>query len=696
MSSAAQPAPPSCTPRPFPLAPHPSHHPPLYCITPPSLQLGEGSYGEVYTAVDRRSGEVVAVKIIPLDPSAVTAAAATAAATTANTAAAASGAGTGDGAAGSVGGAAAAAASAAAEPGAELQHEIAILQRCHSPFLVAYKGSWLAPAPGTGGVTSGGTASPPAEMWIVLEYCGAGSMADLLSVCDVDLSEGEIADTLAAVLQGLAFLHSGGGEGGAPIIHRDLKAGNILLTEDGGAKLGDFGVSAQLSSTMTKRRTVIGSPYWMAPEVICESAYGPSADIWSLGITAIELAEGRPPLSAVHPMRAIFLIPSRQPPRLPCVTDPPATAAATATTDSSGRTYSAEFCDFVAQCCQKDPDARPTAAALLSHPFITPALARMADFAATLAQVATSSTAATGTATTAGGIDNQAVLRELASSACISPLLADLVDMCLPSIEAARREGVVAAAEAAPGSGGEQEGGGSRRIAAPLAIGPPPRTAAATAAASLQRPGRGTGTGTGIATSTLRSLQRSRASLTPRTEPAAHATAATAAASEGAGAGGEAGDSVRIHMEPIAPTAQPATAITGAASSGTAPSSGAPAAATTAAEPVPSFVSRYRQQQAEIAASKAQRGHTAATIASGTLVTAPSPPSLQSDAALADPMCADAVALARLSRQQLLQRVEGAHAAFQQRLQSLQAQHEAAVNALQAALRAAEDNAAQQ
>jgi serine/threonine protein kinase len=118
----------------------------------------------------------------------------------------------------------------------------------------------------------------------------------------------------------------------------------------------DFGVSAQLVSTLSKRQTVIGTPYWMAPEVLKESAYDTKADIWSLGITAIEMATGEPPHANVHPMRAIFLIPAKPAPTLP-----------------QPENWSSEFNDFIAKCLIKDPAARPSASELLSHPFIASA-----------------------------------------------------------------------------------------------------------------------------------------------------------------------------------------------------------------------------------------------------------------------------------------------------------------------------------
>eukprot|EP00479_Gromia_sphaerica_P007337 TRINITY_DN2406_c0_g1_i1.p1 TRINITY_DN2406_c0_g1~~TRINITY_DN2406_c0_g1_i1.p1 ORF type:complete len:259 (+),score=34.18 TRINITY_DN2406_c0_g1_i1:434-1210(+) len=138
------------------------------------------------------------------------------------------------------------------------------------------------------------------------------------------------------------------------LIHRDIKSGNVLLNADGLCKLADFGVSAQLTNTISKRRTVIGTPYWMAPEVLRESEYNHKADIWSLGITTIEMATGEPPHSNVHPMRAIFMIPNKPPPTLPNPED-----------------WSDKMNDFIARRCIKDPDKRPSATELLRHSFIT-------------------------------------------------------------------------------------------------------------------------------------------------------------------------------------------------------------------------------------------------------------------------------------------------------------------------------------
>jgi len=191
-----------------------------------------------------------------------------------------------------------------------------------------------------------GYISPKYDMlWIVMEYCGPGSVSDLMTITKKTLNEVQIAVILRDVLKGLNHLHE------KQRIHRDIKAGNILLNDKCVAKLADFGVSGQ-SKDFTKHHTVIGTPFWMAPEVIQEE-YDKEADIWSLGITAIEMAEGKPPYYNIHPMRAIFMIPTRPPPKL-----------------SNPDAWSPEFISFVAACLQKKPQDRPTALKLIKHPFI--------------------------------------------------------------------------------------------------------------------------------------------------------------------------------------------------------------------------------------------------------------------------------------------------------------------------------------
>eukprot|EP00598_Pedospumella_elongata_P013936 CAMPEP_0185012262 /NCGR_PEP_ID=MMETSP1098-20130426/98211_1 /TAXON_ID=89044 /ORGANISM="Spumella elongata, Strain CCAP 955/1" /LENGTH=699 /DNA_ID=CAMNT_0027541317 /DNA_START=430 /DNA_END=2529 /DNA_ORIENTATION=- len=149
------------------------------------------------------------------------------------------------------------------------------------------------------------------------------------------------------LLSALAYLHA------ERKIHRDVKAGNILVAADGSVKLADFGVTGQLTDSIDKRQTKIGTPFWMAPEVISQSAYDGCADVWSAGITAIELCKGAPPYAnRIHPFQAILLIPKNPPPVL----------------DGA---FSDQFKDFVASCLVKDPAARPSASALLRHPFIT-------------------------------------------------------------------------------------------------------------------------------------------------------------------------------------------------------------------------------------------------------------------------------------------------------------------------------------
>eukprot|EP01118_Nematostelium_gracile_P014273 TRINITY_DN5522_c0_g1_i2.p1 TRINITY_DN5522_c0_g1~~TRINITY_DN5522_c0_g1_i2.p1 ORF type:complete len:331 (+),score=73.34 TRINITY_DN5522_c0_g1_i2:176-1168(+) len=252
-------------------------------------ELAVGSFGTVYKAKDR-SGNAVAVKIIGLEED---------------------------------------------DSYDDLIVEIEILKKCNHPNIVKYHGSWL----------------KGKEIFIVMELCEAGS---LLSIYDefkkgvVPCTEGQIAFVLRETLKGLAYLHA------QDIIHRDIKAANILMTKDGDIKLADFGVSAQLTPQRPHRNTLIGTPYWMAPEVINMDTtlpYTHNADIWSLGITAIELAEKNPPLVTLAPMRAMCVIPFEPAPIL-------------------AGNWSSDFKNFVAACLDKDPLTRISASQLLSHPFL--------------------------------------------------------------------------------------------------------------------------------------------------------------------------------------------------------------------------------------------------------------------------------------------------------------------------------------
>ncbi|XP_016894680.1 misshapen-like kinase 1 [Cynoglossus semilaevis] len=225
----------------------------------------------------------------------------------------------------------------------EIKLEINMLKSySHHRNIATYYGAFIKKVP----------AGQDHQLWLVMEYCGAGSVTDLVKRTKGNcLKEDWIAYVCREVLRGLSHLHS------HHVIHRDIKGQNVLLTENAEVKLVDFGVSAQLDRTVGRRNTFIGTPYWMAPEVIAcdenpEATYDYRSDLWSLGITALEMAEGAPPLCDMHPMRALFLIPRNPPPKL------------------KSKKWSKKFLSFVDNCLVKNHLHRPTTDALLRHAFI--------------------------------------------------------------------------------------------------------------------------------------------------------------------------------------------------------------------------------------------------------------------------------------------------------------------------------------
>ncbi|KAK5584898.1 hypothetical protein RB653_006516 [Dictyostelium firmibasis] len=246
--------------------------------------LGTGSYGTVYKAIHKDTNFILAIKSIPIKES------------------------------------------------EEIEKEISILKQCKSPNIVSYFGS----------------GQQGDNLWILMEYCSANSIRDMLELTEKSLTEKQISVILQQALKGLHYLHQ------SNIIHRDIKAANILINEDAIVKLADFGVSSQLEDSLRGEASqLVGTPLWMAPEIIKRQNYNIKCDIWSLGITAIEMAESFPPLYAMPPTRAMLMIPNKPPPTL-----------------SKPHHFSKELNDFIGQCCQKDPEKRPSALELLAHPFL--------------------------------------------------------------------------------------------------------------------------------------------------------------------------------------------------------------------------------------------------------------------------------------------------------------------------------------
>uniref|UniRef100_A0A3B4E5A8 non-specific serine/threonine protein kinase n=1 Tax=Pygocentrus nattereri TaxID=42514 RepID=A0A3B4E5A8_PYGNA len=261
--------------------------------------IGKGTYGKVYRVINKKDGSQAAVKI--LDP--------------------------------------------INDVDEEIEAEYNILRTLSNhPNVVKFFGMFYKADELSGG-----------QLWLVLELCNGGSVTDLIKgllMRGKRLEEPVISYVLCGALLGLQHLHNN------RIIHRDVKGNNILLTTDGGVKLVDFGVSAQLTSARLRRNTSVGTPFWMAPEVIaCEQqfdySYDARCDVWSLGITAIELADGDPPLSEMHPVKALFKIPRNPSPTL-----------------RHPDQWCRSFSHFIAQCLIKDFEARPSVTHLLEHPFI--------------------------------------------------------------------------------------------------------------------------------------------------------------------------------------------------------------------------------------------------------------------------------------------------------------------------------------
>eukprot|EP01139_Manchomonas_bermudensis_P020820 Amastigsp_a679953_50.p2 type:complete len:234 gc:universal Amastigsp_a679953_50:713-12(-) len=208
-------------------------------------------------------------------------------------------------------------------------NEIDIMQRCRHVNIVNFVDSYLLED----------------ELWVAMEYMEGGALTDILEANQ--MTEPQIARTCLEVLKGLEVLHAQG------IIHRDIKSDNILMGSDGQVKITDFGYCAQLTKERTNRNSIVGTPYWMSPEVVKRKNYGPKVDIWSLGIMAIEMVEQEPPYMDESPLRALYLIATTGTPEL-----------------RSPDALSDVFKSFLAAALEVDVTLRPNATALLQHPFL--------------------------------------------------------------------------------------------------------------------------------------------------------------------------------------------------------------------------------------------------------------------------------------------------------------------------------------
>eukprot|EP00035_Acanthoeca_spectabilis_P021496 m.438563 g.438563 ORF g.438563 m.438563 type:complete len:794 (+) comp18257_c0_seq1:247-2628(+) len=261
--------------------------------------VGTGTYGEVYKARHKRTGELTAIKVLELIEDELE----------------------------------------------EIKVEIEVLRKfaSHTNITSFY---------GVYGVKTPGTAED--KLWLAMEYCGGGSVTDLAKKMEPRrFPELPLRYILCHTLRAMVFLHDNG------IVHRDIKGQNILLTNEASIRLIDFGVSAEMARGQSKRNTFIGTPYWMAPEVIAtdqqsDAWYDQRSDVWSLGITAIEIAETEPPLSDLHPMRALFEIPRNKPPVL-----------------KDKKKWSSEFSAFISTCLEKDFEKRSSSAKMLKHSFVS-------------------------------------------------------------------------------------------------------------------------------------------------------------------------------------------------------------------------------------------------------------------------------------------------------------------------------------